>query len=126
MMNRKGFTLIELLIVVVIIGILAAIAIPKFAATKDKAKLASIKSDIRNIETAEEAYFADNAAYGVYSAINGANLFTSSTGNVATITLVGTTGYTVSVTNSSITSGNNTCTVTVGGTASTDGEITCS
>ncbi len=44
-MNRKGFTLIELLIVVVIIGILAAIAIPKFANTKEKAYLASMKSD---------------------------------------------------------------------------------
>src|SRR6266487_4970400 len=55
-MNRKGFTLIELLIVVVIIGILAAIAIPKFANTKEKAYLASMKSDLRNLITAEEAY----------------------------------------------------------------------
>ena len=48
-MNRKGFTLIELLIVVVIIGILAAIAIPKFANTKEKAVVASMKSDLRNL-----------------------------------------------------------------------------
>src|SRR5437773_8128161 len=53
-MNRKGFTLIELLIVVVIIGILAAIAIPKFANTKAKAYIASMKSDLRNLVTAEE------------------------------------------------------------------------
>ena len=63
-MNRKGFTLIELLIVVVIIGILAAIAIPKFANTKAKAYIASMKSDLRNLVTAEEAYFADSTKYG--------------------------------------------------------------
>ena len=60
MQNRKGFTLIELLIVVVIIGILAAIAIPKFANTKEKAVLASMKSDLRNLVTAQEAFFSDN------------------------------------------------------------------
>src|SRR5213593_2361502 len=62
-MNRKGFTLIELLIVVVIIGILAAIAIPKFANTKEKAYISSMKSDLRNMVTAEEAYFADSVKY---------------------------------------------------------------
>ena len=61
--TRKGFTLIELLIVVVIIGILAAIAIPKFANTKEKAYLASMKSDLRNMATVEEGYFSDFQAY---------------------------------------------------------------
>src|SRR3954467_13634140 len=62
--DRKGFTLIELLIVVVIIGILASIAIPKFASTKDKAYVAAMKSDIRNLATYEEQYAADwNGAY---------------------------------------------------------------
>ena len=62
--NKKGFTLIELLIVVVIIGILAAIAIPKFAATKDKAYVATMKSDLRNLATYEEQYAADqNGSY---------------------------------------------------------------
>ena len=60
---RKGFTLIELLIVVVIIGILAAIAIPKFASTKDNAYYTAMKSDLRNLVTAEEAFFADSTKY---------------------------------------------------------------
>ena len=63
---KKGFTLIELLIVVVIIGILAAIAIPKFANTKTKAYTAAMKSDLRNLVTAEESFFSDSVAYIVY------------------------------------------------------------
>jgi len=61
--NRKGFTLIELLIVVVIIGILAAIAIPKFANTKQQAYVATLKSDLRNLVVAEEAYFSEQTTY---------------------------------------------------------------
>lgn len=64
---RKGFTLIELLIVVVIIGILAAIAIPKFANTKTKAYQTAMKSDLRNLVTAEEAFFSDSGYYKTYS-----------------------------------------------------------
>ena len=62
-MNRKGFTLIELLIVVVIIGILAAIAIPKFANTKSKAYITAMKSDLRNLVSAQESFFSDSARY---------------------------------------------------------------
>jgi type IV pilus assembly protein PilA len=61
--SRQGFTLIELLIVVVIIGILAAIAVPKYRDTKGKAYAASLKSDLRNLATAEEAYFYENTSY---------------------------------------------------------------
>ena len=67
--SKKGFTLIELLIVVVIIGILAAIAIPKFANTKEKAYVASMKADLRNLATYEESYAADSS--GVYFSGNG-------------------------------------------------------
>ncbi len=67
--SRKGFTLIELLIVVVIIGILAAIAIPKFANTKEKAYVASMKADLRNLATYQESYAADSS--GVYFSGNG-------------------------------------------------------
>ena len=67
--KKKGFTLIELLIVVVIIGILAAIAIPKFANTKEKAYVASMKADLRNLATYEESFAADSS--GAYFSGNG-------------------------------------------------------
>ena len=123
--NRKGFTLIELLIVVVIIGILAAIAIPKFAATKDKAKLASLKTDLGNIRTAQEAYFSD---YGFYAAstaaltvlVNpGAPTWAISGGGS------GTSSYTATVTNNTISAGPKSCNVTFGSTATNDGSIVC-
>ena len=61
--DTEGFTLIELLIVVVIIGILAAIAIPQFSSTKEKAYDATAKSDLRNLMTAQEGHFADYQQY---------------------------------------------------------------
>jgi type IV pilus assembly protein PilA len=125
--TQRGFTLIELLIVVVIIGILAAIAIPKFAATKDKAKLASVKTDLRNAMTAEEAYFFDSSVYGSFANLQGASNFTLSVGNTGAITTA-TNGYTATVTNTTISSGITKCTVQVGAgaTSGTDGVITCS
>ncbi len=91
MSNKKGFTLIELLIVVVIIGILAAIAIPKFANTKDKAYVAAMKSDLRNLATYEEQYAADqNGKYFSGTATNAAavNGFTPSKDVTITATAV--------------------------------------
>ena len=63
-MNKKGFTLIELLIVVAIISILAAIAIPQFAQYRTKGYNASANSDLRNSRTSEEALFAEWHRYG--------------------------------------------------------------
>ncbi len=70
---RKGFTLIELLIVVVIIGILAAIAIPKFADTKKKAYVTAMKSDLKNLVPAAEAWFSDNNTYAGFTAPPGSS-----------------------------------------------------
>ncbi|NOX20155.1 MAG: prepilin-type N-terminal cleavage/methylation domain-containing protein [Nitrospirae bacterium] len=61
--NQKGFTLIELLVVVAIIAILAAIAIPQFAAYRKKAYNSAAESDLRNLKTTMEATYADNNAY---------------------------------------------------------------
>jgi prepilin-type N-terminal cleavage/methylation domain-containing protein len=60
---QQGFTLIELLVVVVVIGILAAIAIPKFANTKEKALVAAMKSDLRNLAGTQESYWNSNQTY---------------------------------------------------------------
>ena len=101
-MTSKGFTLIELLIVVVIIGILAAIAIPKFSNTKDKAILASMKADLRNIVTAQEGFYFDNSDYAgdltagaQVNALGGAGRvpFVPSAGNFVTVTYFSASSY---------------------------------
>ncbi len=61
--NQKGFTLIELLVVIAIIGILAAVAIPQFAAYRRNAHCSRVESDVSNAMTALEAYYAQTLAY---------------------------------------------------------------
>jgi type II secretion system protein G len=121
-----GFTLIELLIVVVIIGLLASIAIPKFASTKDKAKMASVRTDLRNVMTAQEAYFADTNVFGDLSQLQSASNFNLSPGNTGTV-VAGTSGYTATVENTTVASGFTNCSVEYGNgvTASLDGVIFC-
>jgi type II secretion system protein G len=112
-MNRKGFTLIELLIVVVIIGILAAIAIPKFANTKEKAYIASMKSDLRNLVTAEEAYFADSVKYSTTIGAGGV-VFNVTTGNNTPVLALTADGWTGTISNINTTK---TCAIFIGSTA---------
>jgi prepilin-type N-terminal cleavage/methylation domain-containing protein len=119
MSNKKGFTLIELLIVVVIIGILAAIAIPKFANTKEKAYLTAMKSDLRNLVTAEEAYFAEWATYT--SALSTTSYRNSTGVTLGTITPT-TGGFSASVAYPGGTT--KTCQITVG-SGTRDGEPVC-
>jgi type IV pilus assembly protein PilA len=61
--DEKGFTLIELMIVIAIIGILAAIAIPQFSAYRTRSFNAAANADLRNAATAQEAYFVDHQSY---------------------------------------------------------------
>jgi prepilin-type N-terminal cleavage/methylation domain-containing protein len=91
--SHKGFTLIELLIVVVIIGILSAIAIPKFASTKEKSYLATMKSDLRNLVTAQEGYLAETLTYYGGAVPNAAFAFRPSTGGTVTILLATASGW---------------------------------
>src|SRR5438132_2661985 len=109
-MNRKGFTLIELLIVVVIIGILAAIAIPKFANTKAKAYIASMKSDLRNLVTAEEAYYRKTTRQNsthtwTTQPTAGADNYCVTTGNNLGVVglAAGSGGWSVTITNNNLT-----------------------
>ena len=100
MRGRSGFTLIELLIVVVIIGILASVAIPKFSSTKGKAYLAAMKSDLRNLATAQEAYLYDFATYYTGAVPGSGIAYTVTPGVTVTISNVSVSGWAATTTHS--------------------------
>lgn len=69
--RRNGFTLVELLVVVAILAILAAIALPRFSSVRVRSHDATVKSDLRNAMNMEEQYFADHGTYLPFSIVDG-------------------------------------------------------
>ena len=121
MRDRKGFTLIELLIVVVIIGILAAIAVPKFSSTREKAYVSAMKTDLKNLQTQQEIYYADNSY--TYTTALAALEATPSDGVTVTIGAANNTGWSATASHAALGT-LTTCGVYVGSAASPNAAVT--
>jgi len=106
-----GFTVVELVIVVVILGLLATIAIPKFSSSREKALVAMMKSDLRNLQTHQESRFADS---GSYATSFPTTIWRPSTGVTGPTISLTPTGWTASVGHTSTT---RTCAIFVGSTS---------
>jgi prepilin-type N-terminal cleavage/methylation domain-containing protein len=128
---RKGFTLIELLIVIVIIGILAAIAIPKFSKTREKAYFKAMMSDLRNLEAQQEIYYsipANGYSYAASLAALGTD-FNPSQGVTVTVAAGANTGWSATSAHAAL-AATQFCAIFVGSAAAvspalTPGIVTC-
>jgi len=131
---RQGFTLVELLIVVVIIGILAVVAVPRFSASREKTFFAAMKTDLKNLVAAQEIYYAGNN-YN-YAGAAGSNVpgvtgldFSASEGVGVTLRQVATTGWSADATHTGL-NPSQFCAIFVGNAtvlapAQTAGLVTC-
>mgnify|MGYP001127557021 CR=1 FL=1 len=125
--DRSGFTLIELLIVVVIIGILAAIAIPKFEAVRTKGYRAAMMSDLRNLASLQELHHANTFAFSTSTV----DLeFAASDGVTVTLSSGDATGWSASATHAALTAGES-CAYYQGSAsalapATVEGQVACS
>ncbi len=88
-LQRHGFTLIELLVTMAILGVLVAIAIPRFASSREKALVTAMKSDLRNLATQEEAYSIQHFAYTTSFPATVYTVTTGVTGPTITLTADG-------------------------------------
>lgn len=126
MKRAGGFTLIELLMVVVIIGLLASVLIPRFAHSREKAFMATMKADLRNLASAQESYFYDYQAYA--TSLGGLASYRPSTGVTVVIDEATMGGWSATASHPNTT---RQCFLFVGsaspvGAATQEGQVTCS
>jgi type IV pilus assembly protein PilA len=131
MSPRSGFTLIELLIVIVIIGILAAIAMPKLGKARERAYFKAVMSDLRHLQTQQEIYFALQQNNFTYAPVTTSlPNYTNSPGVTVSITAAATSGWAATATHTGLDTGQ-LCAVyggapaAVPAPASTPGIVTC-
>ncbi len=124
-LDRDGFTLLELIIVAVILGLLASFAIERFADTKERAYLAAMKADLRNLVTAEIVYSTDSLRYTAVIG-SGGLVYQVTTGNTTPSIALTADGFTAQIANNNTA---RTCVIYMGSTplapASNEGEPAC-